>query len=288
MQLRSQGWPLRRIASEVGVALSTVSLWVRGIAPSSPHVAAALAAVAGATEADAMDLRRCGCCKRELPVSSFNRHESGRQWRCRDCYRAYFQARGDLHRAQTRAARARRRREARTFIDEYLRLHNCADCGEEDSLVLEFDHVGEKRAHVSVLMHEGASERRLMRELTNCDVVCVNCHRVRTAERRGSWRLDPGRLDDDQRLGPGTRRNMAYVHGALSRSACIDCGDGRLTVLEFDHVGTKSGNVIEMARRGSSLLRLQEEITECEIRCANCHRRRTRICLQPASKHDYE
>jgi hypothetical protein len=68
---------------------------------------------------------------------------------------------------------------------------------------------------------------------------------------------------------------MRYVREILMRSACVDCGDSRLVVLDFDHVGEKEANVIELARRGCSLPRLEVEADRCDVRCANCHRRRT-------------
>lgn len=62
----------------------------------------------------------------------------------------------------------------------------------------------------------------------------------------------------------------------LSVHPCVDCGEDDLIVLEFDHVrGNKSGNVSELARKGCSSKKLQKEIAKCEIRCCNCHRRKT-------------
>jgi len=47
-------------------------------------------------------------------------------------------------------------------------------------------------------------------------------------------------------------------------------------VLEFDHVlPGKTANVVALARRGVAEARVAEEIALCEVRCANCHRRRT-------------
>jgi hypothetical protein len=46
-------------------------------------------------------------------------------------------------------------------------------------------------------------------------------------------------------------------------------------VLEFDHVGAKTQNVSRLASQEVSLERISREIAECEIRCANCHRRKT-------------
>jgi hypothetical protein len=41
--------------------------------------------------------------------------------------------------------------------------------------------------------------------------------------------------------------------------------------------------VIELARRGCRLQRLEAEVAQCEIRCANCHRRRTLASSEPSS-----
>jgi hypothetical protein len=48
-------------------------------------------------------------------------------------------------------------------------------------------------------------------------------------------------------------------------------------VLEFDHVrGDKLNSVSVLAYSlGASLKRIQTEIDKCEVRCANCHRRKT-------------
>jgi hypothetical protein len=167
------------------------------------------------------------------------------------------------------------------FVDRYLAARQCADCGEDDPLVLEFDHLRGKTGHMATLVNEGASPRRLERELANCDVVCVNCHRVRTAARGGSWRLNPERLETDPHRVTGERRNMIYVRDFLMRSCCVDCGERRLILLEFDHVGTKRAAVTALARRGCSLERLQQEISHCQVRCGNCHRRRTLRLLAP-------
>ena len=272
-ELRQQGWSLRKIASEVGAALSSVSVWVRDISPTASLEPATK--TPASTEQLELGHRQCGRCNRELPLTSFNRHPKGRQWWCRDCYRAYFRARGQLHRDQTAGALRRRRREARAFIEDHFNTHPCCDCGVTDPLVLEFDHVGVKRANVSVLRGDGISLHRIRREIANCEVVCVNCHRMRTAVRGRSWRLDPGGAERTPALTRGERRNMAYLRDLLTRSRCVDCGEARLTVLEFDHVGDKCGNVTELARRGCSLEALQAEISNCEIRCGNCHRRRT-------------
>jgi hypothetical protein len=56
----------------------------------------------------------------------------------------------------------------------------------------------------------------------------------------------------------------------------VDCGERDPIVLEFDHVrGSKTGNVTRMMYNKVSVEKLKAEIAKCDVRCANCHRRKT-------------
>jgi hypothetical protein len=276
VRLRSEGWSLRRIANELDVSLSSVSTWVRHV-PNRPPVRRPTPVEDDGQEDETTTIR-CGRCRKSLPASQFSRHPTrGRQHWCRECFIQYFRARGDFHRAQSARARTKRRRAGRAFVDEYLSARQCVDCGEPDALVLEFDHLQVKNANVGSLLAEAWSVARLEQEIALCEVVCVNCHRRRTARRGTSWRLQPESLDTNTHLLPSERRNMKLVRDTLMQSACVDCGESDLLVLEFDHVGVKRASVPALARRGCALRTLQNEIDQCQIRCANCHRRRTRL-----------
>jgi len=73
----------------------------------------------------------------------------------------------------------------RKFVDDYLRLHPCVDCGNSDVRVLEFDHVrGKKETNVSNIIRNGWKLERLISEIEKCEVRCCNCHRIITIERR--------------------------------------------------------------------------------------------------------
>jgi hypothetical protein len=63
------------------------------------------------------------------------------------------------------------------------------DCGEDDIVVLQFDHQGDKTANVARLMTM-ASITAIAAEIAKCQVVCANCHTRRTAATFGWWRLD--------------------------------------------------------------------------------------------------
>lgn len=72
------------------------------------------------------------------------------------------------------------------------------------------------------------------------------------------------------------QEKRAWLINYLEERPCVDCGESDPVVLEFDHVrGEKKANVSGLMGRRGSLIRLQEEVAKCEVRCANCHRRVT-------------
>lgn len=80
----------------------------------------------------------------------------------------------------------RRRELKRNFVQRVKSESPCADCGKYfHYCVMDFDHVrGEKRYAVSHLAASNLSLNYLIDEIANCDVVCSNCHRIRTFARK--------------------------------------------------------------------------------------------------------
>jgi hypothetical protein len=60
----------------------------------------------------------------------------------------------------------------------------CADCHEFFPIIcMDFDHVrGKKKFDISS-KYDQVSMKALLEEIEKCDVVCANCHRIRTAKR---------------------------------------------------------------------------------------------------------
>jgi 5-methylcytosine-specific restriction endonuclease McrA len=73
------------------------------------------------------------------------------------------------------------------WLIEYFRLNPCADCGEPDPIVLEFDHLRDKSFAIGPALSQ-RNWNSILDEIEKCEVVCANCHRRRTAQRRGSVR----------------------------------------------------------------------------------------------------
>lgn len=83
------------------------------------------------------------------------------------------------------------------------------------------------------------------------------------------------RDEKNKRVRDTRNRNGIYVFNYLKEHSCIDCGEDDPIVLEFDHRGNKERNISDMMRGSYSLETVKKEIEKCDVRCANCHRRKT-------------
>ncbi len=104
------------------------------------------------------------------------------------------------------------------------------------------------------------------------------CKECKRAYEQGYWLKNREKLLIKKAINKqkSLDRNLLFVVNFLKNHSCIDCGETDLIVLEFDHVrGTKKNSICEMVLNTVSIKTLKEEINKCDIRCANCHRRKT-------------
>lgn len=83
-----------------------------------------------------------------------------------------------------RALEAKKRTVERNyaFLAE-LKKKPCMDCGGIfPPECMDFDHLSNKVASISHLVRK-SSIKRLQSEIDKCDLVCSNCHRIRTKKR---------------------------------------------------------------------------------------------------------
>lgn len=77
--------------------------------------------------------------------------------------------------------------------------------------------------------------------------------------------------------------NLILDH--LETHPCVDCGETDPEVLTYDHVrGVKKDSVANLVRCGYKWTTIKKEIDKCDVRCWNCHIRRTRNSLGWRSK----
>jgi hypothetical protein len=165
-----------------------------------------------------------------------------------------------------------------------LRRVPCKDCGGTFlPHQMDFDHREPERKSFNVTSSRAMLMRRerLVEEIAKCDIICANCHAVRTyslqAERK-AWRRANGTLTNTcrriaQRQREVRRRDFIL---ALRDRPCEEC-DRRFPpfILQFDHRDPATKNFIVSQTWMSSEARILREAAKCDIVCPNCHRDRT-------------
>jgi hypothetical protein len=77
----------------------------------------------------------------------------------------------------------RYREEIRKYVQDIKENTPCADCGKKyPYYVMDFDHLGDKEFDINYLTATGRCGK-LRDEIKKCEVVCANCHRIRTHNR---------------------------------------------------------------------------------------------------------
>lgn len=70
------------------------------------------------------------------------------------------------------------------FIAQFKAGKPCTDCGDYyPPYVMDFDHREAQYKYRNVSQMKHYPKARLFQELQKCDLVCANCHRVRTQKR---------------------------------------------------------------------------------------------------------
>lgn len=86
---------------------------------------------------------------------------------------------------KAKESQRRYRERNRKYVNDLKSSTPCADCGTlYPACVMDFDHLGDKEAEIADLAKQGGSLTRLREEIAKCEIVCSNCHRLRT--HRGS------------------------------------------------------------------------------------------------------
>lgn len=72
-------------------------------------------------------------------------------------------------------------------------------------------------------------------------------------------------------------RNKEYIREIKEKYPCADCGERyHFSQMDFDHIqGKKKHNIARFANSAVSIKTIKDELTKCELVCANCHRYRT-------------
>ena len=143
----------------------------------------------------------CTNCFLELPFSDFfmrDKATGARHKSCKACYgarrkdymKAHYAKYGDEYRKRALKRKLYLREVLRKKMLEYLDNKCCEECGFNNSIALEFDHIETKTKSFSIAraLTDCRNWDDILLEIEKCRILCANCHKLRTAEQFGLYR----------------------------------------------------------------------------------------------------
>lgn len=128
----------------------------------------------------------CSRCKVKRPIEEFNfrnRSTGVRHRYCRECGKHFTRNHYKRNKSQYIARSMRSNIKRREYLQQ-LKSRPCADCGMQyPYYVMDFDHREDEEKVFEMNRVAYVSMRALKQEIKKCDLVCSNCHRVRTYQR---------------------------------------------------------------------------------------------------------
>ena len=143
--------------------------------------------------------RKCSRCQIIKPLTDFHKRKDlkkgggGYRYVCKPCAseraKESYQRNKEKVIARSNIETKKRIKERREYVFLYLCSHPCVQCGANNPLLLEFDHIERegKDLPISRAIYNNWSWKRLKDEISKCQVLCSNCHSIKTANENGSY-----------------------------------------------------------------------------------------------------
>lgn len=144
-----------------------------------------------------MENKVCSKCEIEKPLDEFfwrNKTKNIKHSQCKECYakgrsgKEHYIKYKDEYINRAVGRKIIKTSENRMKLLEYFKTHHCIVCGESNPIVLDFDHreQSEKTLSISEMIYHHNWEV-IEKEISKCDVLCANHHRIRTSKQLGWW-----------------------------------------------------------------------------------------------------
>lgn len=115
--------------------------------------------------------RKCKYCENTYSIEKFSickviGDKAYRRWKCDSCYVG---------------RKAERRKEIRSWLNDYKSKLKCKDCGMNDFRCIEFHHIDDNKSfNIGDAVKRGLSREAILKEIDKCVPLCANCHRIET------------------------------------------------------------------------------------------------------------
>lgn len=131
-------------------------------------------------------MKKCSRCKKDKSLDNYTKNNARKDKlneTCRDCHRKYtrkhYQQNKQYYKDKANNHKKKLRKAANSAKNA-----PCMDCEKKwPTYVMDFDHRDPKKKSFTIsnaIIKSNVSVDRLLEEILKCDVVCSNCHRIRT------------------------------------------------------------------------------------------------------------
>lgn len=132
-------------------------------------------------------MKTCTKCSTEKDESEFSKRRNGLHSWCKVCHKTYK----DKHYRDNIKSYKDRLKQDKLRFREFIRQEKdkpCTDCGRHyPYYVMDFDHLQNKKFNISRMYSYGIEKIKI--EIAKCELVCANCHRIRTWRRATKSRV---------------------------------------------------------------------------------------------------
>lgn len=134
--------------------------------------------------------RICSQCKLEKPLNKnfFNaKDKRGIKFRtdCKDCQHlkqsAAYIKKSESYKKACKNYRSILKEQNQKLLWDFFLKNPCVKCGESNPVVLELDHLRDKKYCISQIIFSHTWES-VQKEMEKCQVLCAHCHKKKTAK----------------------------------------------------------------------------------------------------------
>ena len=159
----------------------------------------------------------------------------------------------------------RKRREEYALLKRELKKGPCVDCGKSyPPEAMDFDHLPGVDKKFKISGNSPRSKKKLLEEITKCELVCVLCHRTRTF----------ARYDKHSQKLTCRKKRQLFVN-SFKDKPCELCGiKYNVWQMDFDHKdpSRKTAKLATLVHECKPEEVILKEILKCRLLCALCHR----------------
>lgn len=143
----------------------------------------------------------CSACKEDKSEEEFNyrnKNKGIRHKRCKVCTRkesskwnATLTPDERKHRLKSKKKSTYNRAKLyQLYLYKYLHENGCKTCGEKNPIVLDFDHINPSNKLFNIAdSPRKQSWKKVLEEISKCQVLCANCHRIKTVKEQNNIRI---------------------------------------------------------------------------------------------------